>query len=95
MKTKFKMPEVGDHIGLKRNIHVFECECLITKLEDEEYFIRNAQPREVYYEATRYLNVLGGTYILDYFSSEEICEKVVNYMENLSDATYKIKVASM
>lgn len=43
MKTKFKMPEVGDHILLKRNIHVFECECLITKLEDEEYCVINLE----------------------------------------------------
>ena len=39
MKTKFKMPEVGDHILLKLTIHTLENECLLTKLEDEEYCV--------------------------------------------------------
>lgn len=43
MKVKFKMPEVGDHILLKLNIHVLEHECLLTKLEDEEYCVINLE----------------------------------------------------
>lgn len=35
--------------------------------------------------ATRYLNVFGGTHILDYYSSEEIKEKVLSYMWGLAD----------
>ena len=38
-------------------------------------------------EATKYLNVLGGTYILDYFTSEEIEEKVIKYMKSIKGAT--------
>ena len=43
MKTKFKMPEVGDHILLKLTIHTLENECLLTKLEDEEYCVINLE----------------------------------------------------
>lgn len=39
-------------------------------------------------EATKYLNVLGGTYILDYFTSEEIEEKVIKYMKSLKGASF-------
>lgn len=38
-------------------------------------------------EATKYLNVLGGTYILDYFTSEEIEEKVIKYMKSIKGET--------
>lgn len=40
MKIKYKMPEVGDHILLKLNI---QFECLLTKLEDEEYCVINLE----------------------------------------------------
>ena len=43
MKTKIKMPEVGDHILLKLTIHTLENECLLTKLEDEEYCVINLE----------------------------------------------------
>ena len=53
-------------------------------LEEMGYTIRNKKSRDVYYEATKYLNVLGGTYILDYFTSEEIEEKVIKYMKSIN-----------
>ena len=57
-------------------------------LEDDGYRIKGKIGREIYYEATKYLNVLGGTYILDYFTSEEIEEKVIKYMKSIKGATY-------
>lgn len=61
-------------------------------LDDNGYIIEEKQRRDVYYEATKYLNVLGGTYILDYFSSEEIKEKVIKYMKSLKGARFKEKI---
>ena len=55
-------------------------------LEDVGYTIKGKQRRDIYYEATKYLNVIGGTYILDYFTSEEIEEKVIKYMRSLKGA---------
>lgn len=34
--------------------------------------------REIFIETTKYMNVLGGTYILDYFDEEELSEKIKN-----------------
>ena len=42
--------------------------------------------RDVYYEVTKYLNVLGGTYILDYFTSEELEQKIIKYMMSIKGA---------
>lgn len=50
-------------------------------LENEGYDTSNRKQMMV--EATKYLNVLGGTYILDYFKSEEIEERVIKYMKSL------------
>lgn len=61
-------------------------------LEDNGYIIRNQKSRSTYYEATKYLNVLGGTYILDYFSSDEIEEKVIKYMKSLKGASVSAKI---
>lgn len=58
----------------------------LKKLEELGYSIRGATSRNIYYEATKYLNVLGGTYILDYFTADEISEKVINYMKSLKGA---------
>lgn len=41
--------------------------------------------RSLYYEATKYLNILGGMYILDCFSSDEIQEKIINYIVNSTE----------
>ena len=59
-------------------------------LEEIGYKIQNKTTRDVYYEATKYLNVLGGTYILDYFASEEIEEKVIKYMKSIRGTTAHI-----
>lgn len=43
MKTKFKMPNVGDHIWLKRNIHILESECVVAELDEKEYCVINLE----------------------------------------------------
>ncbi|HJI56610.1 MAG: DUF6339 family protein [Pseudoruminococcus massiliensis] len=56
---------------------------LITALKYiESEFSNICFSRELYYETTKYLNILGGTYILDYFSSDEIKEKIISYIIN-------------
>lgn len=40
--------------------------------------------RDAYYLASQYLNIYGGTHILDYYSAEEIKEKVLHYMLGLA-----------
>lgn len=59
-------------IGLLSAIH---------HLEVEGFFVRNK--KRIMIEATKYLNILGGSYILDYFTSEEIEERVIKYMKSL------------
>lgn len=56
-------------------------------LEDIGYQINGKTRRDIYYEATKYLNVLGGTCILDYFTSEELEEKIIKYMKSIKGAT--------
>lgn len=58
-------------------------------LEEIGYQIKEKKPRDVYYEATKYLNVLGGTYVLDYFTSEELEEKIVKYMKTIKGASWE------
>ncbi|MFA6808458.1 MAG: DUF6339 family protein [Eubacteriales bacterium] len=48
--------------------------------------------RDVFVEITKYLNVFGGTYILDYFEEEELSEKITKKVEALL-STKKNKVA--
>ncbi|MBO4828630.1 MAG: hypothetical protein J5534_04240 [Fibrobacter sp.] len=52
---------------------------------DKEGFVMVSQKkkRDIYYEAARYLNVLGGTCILDFYSSEEIKDKVIKHIKNM------------
>ena len=50
---------------------------------EKEGFSYGRKSRDVYYQATRYLNIFGGTHILDYYSEEEIKSKVLNYMHSL------------
>lgn len=50
---------------------------------ENEGFIYGTKSRDTYYEATRYLNIFGGTHILDYYTEEEIKNKVLNYMHSL------------
>ena len=56
----------------------------LSRLEKEGFAIKGRRKRDIYYEATKYLNVLGGTYILDYFMREEIEDKVINYLKGLN-----------
>ena len=56
-------------------------------LEDIGYKIKGKRRRDVYYEATKYLNVLGGTYVLDYFTSEELEQKILKYMKSIKGAS--------
>lgn len=58
----------------------------LKKLEENGYDMTHRKQKLL--EATKYLNVLGGTYILDYFTSEEIEEKVIKYMKSIKCATY-------
>ena len=55
-------------------------------LENIGYKIKGKNHRDVYYEVTKYLNVLGGTYILDYFTSEELEQKIIKYMMSIKGA---------
>lgn len=56
----------------------------LLQLEKENFALPNQKKkREVYYEATRYLNVLGGTCILDFFSAKEIQEKVIKHLKSV------------
>lgn len=55
-------------------------------LEDIGYKIKGKNHRDVYYEVTKYLNVLGGTYILAYFTSEELEQKIIKYMMSIKGA---------
>ena len=50
---------------------------------EEEGFTYGKVKRDVYYEATRYLNIFGGTHILDYYTEEDIKDRVLDYMHNL------------
>ena len=51
-------------------------------LNDTGYKIKGNNDKAVYIEATKYLNVLGGTCVLDYFTTDEIKDRVIKYMEN-------------
>lgn len=52
-------------------------------LEEDNFYIKGKTSRDVYYEASKYLNILGGTCILDYFESNEIKEMVIKYLKSL------------
>ena len=54
----------------------------LKKLEEEGFVPKGGAKRELYYKATEYLNILGGSYILDYFAPEEIEEKVLKHMKS-------------
>lgn len=56
----------------------------LKKMENEGFVLSSQKKkRGVYYEAARYLNVLGGTHVLDFFSAEEIQEKVENHLKSI------------
>jgi hypothetical protein len=39
--------------------------------------------RDTFKEITKYLNVLGGTYILDYFTEKELSEKITKKIKQI------------
>lgn len=54
----------------------------LIQLEQEGFSLRTRK-RDIYYQASQYLNVYGGTHILDYYSADEIKEKILKYMWGL------------
>lgn len=62
---------------------------LISALIDLEHdgFSLGTRKRDIYYQASQYLNIYGGTHILDYYTADEIKEKVLKYMCELADKT--------
>lgn len=48
---------------------------------DQETDSDNIDFEAIHWEATRYLNVLGGMYILDYFTSDEIHDRVIKHIK--------------
>lgn len=56
----------------------------LLELEQSGFMLKGRLKRDIYYEATKYLNILGGIYILDYFFQEEIKEKIIKYMKGLN-----------
>ena len=54
----------------------------LLKLE-KDYKELNLKKRDIYYKSSQYLNVFGGTHILDYYSEEEIKDRVINYIYGL------------
>lgn len=57
----------------------------LADLEKENFTLPKGGKREIYYAATRYLNILGGTVILDMFSPDEIKSKVINHLKSLNN----------
>ncbi len=55
----------------------------LMELERQEVTI-SGQKRELYYLASQYLNLYGGTHILDYYSENEIKEKVMYHIKRLA-----------
>lgn len=50
---------------------------------EKQGFTYGKEPRDVYITAEKYLNILGGTRILDYMDESELSSKILNYMHNL------------
>lgn len=50
---------------------------------EEENYSGEKSPKDALVQATRYLNIFGGTHILDYYTEDEIKSKVLNYMHSL------------
>ena len=57
----------------------------LADLENENFSLHKGGKREIYYAATKYLNILGGTVILDMFSPDEIKTKVINHLKSLNE----------
>lgn len=50
---------------------------------ESEGISTNDNRKKLLIQATRYLNIFGGSHILDYYTEEEIKNKVLNYMHSL------------
>lgn len=50
---------------------------------DNEGYTQSYRSANCLVEATKYLNIFGGSHILDYYTEEEIKDKVLNYMHSL------------
>ena len=55
----------------------------LLELKHLRFAIHGMVKRDLYYQASQYLNVLGGLHILDYYSEEEIKDKVIHHMKSL------------
>lgn len=47
---------------------------------DEEGYTKSCSSSDCLISATKYLNIIGGSHILDYYTEDEIRDKVLNYM---------------
>lgn len=52
----------------------------LLKLEERNYRVDGGNKRAVFTKAGNFLNIYGGNHILDFYSADEIEEKVLNYM---------------
>lgn len=50
---------------------------------DNEGYTQSYRSANCLVDATKYLNIFGGSHILDYYTEEEIKDKVLNYMHSL------------
>lgn len=50
---------------------------------EKENYTYGKKSRDVFYQVSKYLNLFGGTHILDYYSEDEIRDKIINYMHTL------------
>ena len=57
----------------------------LIKIDKEYDFYQFKKSRDIFIESSKFLNILGGTSIIDFFEEEEITDKVLEYMKN----TYK------
>ncbi|MCM1578863.1 MAG: DUF6339 family protein, partial [Ruminococcus sp.] len=62
----------------------------LMQLEKEGFILENRPNRDIYYEATKFLNVLGGVCILDCFTSDEIAEKVIHHIKTLNSSSLAV-----
>ncbi len=56
----------------------------LMELEKADYSL-GSKKRNIYYQASQYLNVYGGTHILDYYNADEVREKVIWHMWKLAE----------
>lgn len=57
----------------------------LMKLEKENYKVYDGNKRSVFTKAGNFLNVYGGNHILDFYTAEEIEDKVLNHMYKIGE----------